>query len=338
LENLKMNKTFLTALLSATALTVFAAAPFAAVADEAPAAHAHVQEQAQEQVEGQVKAQIEAHANAEHNAAAVQEAVAQDAATQAVAQETSATDHLQTSQPSAVTQVSTAAPMSVQPAPAWGYAPANGPHFWADLDGAFSACRDGQKQSPINIGQFSKTELPVLETAYQPSQMAVVNSGHAIALNYDPGSVLKVGDQSYELTAFGFRTPSEHYIDGAPYPMEMQMVHRGEDGAIAILSVMVEVGQHNPSLDQIWQNAPLAPGSNVPENVQVSALSLLPADRAYFTYEGSLTTPPCTENVQWYVLRSPVQMSESQLTAYQKLFPVNARFLQPLNGRVVSGN
>ena len=138
-----------------------------------------------------------------------------------------------------------------------------------------------------------------------------------------------VGDERFELLQFHFHTPSEHYINGTPFPMEVHFVHRSQNGELAVLGVMFKVGETNPALDTLWKAA----GSDTP--VSVSTEDLLPQKLNYFRYDGSLTTPPCSEGVKWHVVPYPVSVSEEQLLAFQGLFPVNARPIQPKHGRVV---
>ncbi len=221
----------------------------------------------------------------------------------------------------------------------WDYTGARAAYAWGDIDPGFKTCKDGKAQSPVNISQYAaQPDLPALTTAYQPSPLVVANNGHTILVNVIPGSTMSIGDQAYELQQLRFHTPSEHYINGAPYPMEMQLLHQSQDGKTAVMAVMIEVGEANPVIQAIWEQAPVEPHTaNANEDFPFTAASLLPGSMEYFSYTGSLTTPPCTEGVNWYVLKQPVRVSQEQLVAFQRLFPVNARYLQPLNNRVVTG-
>ena len=228
-------------------------------------------------------------------------------------------------------------PGAVQPH--WGYVGPGAAAQWGDLDPAFGACKTGKTQSPVNIGQYQKQEgaqpLPIRPA---PSPLEVVNNGHTIQVNTAPGSVLEVDGRAYMLKQFHFHTPSEHYLDGAPYPMEVHFVHQAADGALAVVGVMMKVGEASPLVDAIWQNIPMPGHTKTVESVQISPRDLMPAALDYYSYEGSLTTPPCSEGVRWFVLKDPVTLSAQQLLAFQTLFPINARPIQPLQGRVVSGN
>lgn len=220
----------------------------------------------------------------------------------------------------------------------WGYGAHNGAHKWSTLDDAYKACKDGQKQSPINIDKYLQEDLPVIAPAYQPAPLVVANNGHSVQVNYSAGSGFTSNNVEYALQHIHFHTPSEHYLDGAPYPMEAHFVHQSASGQIAVIGVMLKVGAHNPVIEGIWQNVP--PSGQVKDvmAVEINASDLMPENLAYYKYEGSLTTPPCTEGVAWHVMKESIEISEKQLRAFQSVFPVNARPLQPLNDRVVTGD
>ena len=221
----------------------------------------------------------------------------------------------------------------------WGYSGAGAAPYWGTLDAAYETCATGQKQSPINIAKFLQEDVPDLQPSYQASQLSVKNNGHTIQVNFEPGSILNVGGITYNLKHAHFHTPSEHYLDGAPYPMELHFMHQADDGTLGMVGVMMKAGEHNPVIEGIWQNAPIQTGGEKTiESVEISAADLLPVSKEYYKYEGSITTPPCTEGVQWHVLKDPIEISELQLKAFQALFPVNARPVQALNDRVVTGD
>ncbi len=243
------------------------------------------------------------------------------------------------------TAMAVGATESMQKAPAaahggahWGYMGSDAPSLWGSLDPAYEACAAGKKQSPINIAQFAQGQLPAIEMMYKPTSLNVVNNGHTVQVDYAPGSSISLDGKTYQLMQFHFHTPSEHYLDGSPYPMEAHFVHKADDGSLAVIGVMMKVGAHNPVIEGIWQNAPRQEGRNMVEAVSLDASQLMPSDKGYYKYEGSLTTPPCSEGVKWQVLKTPVELSQEQLQAFQNMFPVNARPVQPLEGRVVMGN
>jgi carbonic anhydrase len=207
------------------------------------------------------------------------------------------------------------------------------------LEAAFEACKTGELQSPVNIEAFYQGDLPALEPAYEAVPLHVLNTGRTIEVDLgENAGVLSIAGKAYRLSQVSFRTPSEHYIDGSPYPMEAHLLHKADDGTIAIIAVLMKVGEHNPVIEGIWQNAPVAGGEKMVETVLISSADLLPESLDYYKYDGSLTTPPCSEGVQWHVLKDPIELSQAQLTAFQTVFPVNARPIQNLNGRTIRGN
>jgi len=221
----------------------------------------------------------------------------------------------------------------------WGYSGAGAAPYWGNLSAEYAACKDGQKQSPINIAKFLQEDVPNIESAYNPSPLSIVNNGHTVQVNYAPGSGFSVDDMRYELLQIHFHTPSEHYLDGAPYPMEAHFVHKAADGTLGVVGVMMKVGEHNHTIEAIWLNTPInAGGTKEVESVEINAADLMPASLDYYKYDGSLTTPPCSEGVRWHVMKDTIELSETQLKAFQALFPVNARPVQPLNDRVVTGD
>ena len=217
----------------------------------------------------------------------------------------------------------------------WSYQGKEAFQHWGELDKQYAACKTGLKQSPINIYKYEIAELPALEVGYRTTKAVVVNNGHTVQVNAPKGGMIQVGNTAFNLLQYHFHTPSEHYIDGAPYPMEVHFVHKAADGTLGVLGVMMEVGAMNPSIEKIWQATPQSVGEG--DAVEISAVSLLPSKLDYFKYEGSLTTPPCSEGVQWHVAKQPIQISEKQLIAFQQLFPINARPIQPINTRKVLG-
>lgn len=226
------------------------------------------------------------------------------------------------------------------PEPHWGYGTgAMGSDGWGDVSAEFTTCKTGTKQSPINISKFYQEDLPNIEPLYNEVPLSVVNNGRTLEFNYAPGSGFKIDGLGYRLQKFIFHTPSEHYMDGAPYPMELQFVHQADDGSWAIVAVMIKAGEHNKFIEALWQNAPAnTGGEKTIEDVKLSATDLMPSSLDYYRYDGSLTMPPCTEGVQWMVLKEPIEASEEQIKTFQKLFPTNARPVQPLGDRVVTGD
>lgn len=238
-----------------------------------------------------------------------------------------------------ITLPGAAMPEPVEGGAKWGYDGAVAAPYWGTLDPSYSVCAAGHMQSPINIAKFLQEDLPDIVPAYKPSPLSVLNTGHTIQLNFQPGSGFSKNGMDYALMSASFHTPSEHYLDGAPYPMELQFLHKASDGTLAVLAVMVKLGEHNKVVEGVWQNTPIEAGAEkIIDSVEINAADLLPQSLEYYAYDGSLTSPPCTEGVRWHVLKEPIEVSEKQLKAFQALFPVNARPVQDLNERVVTGD
>jgi carbonic anhydrase len=218
----------------------------------------------------------------------------------------------------------------------WSYAGERGPEHWGDLSPDFSTCKTGTHQSPIDLGAARRVGYSPLSFQYRSNALSVINDGHLVRVVYLPGSYLRAGGREYELKEFRFHTPSEHRIDGMAADMEMQLVHEGLAGDLAVVSVLMRAGRRmNSTLSRIWDRIPPGPGQNYDREVGINPVFLLPSDRGYFTYVGSLTTPPCTEGVTWFVLAEPVEVDRSYVQRLLTLVGQNARALQALNGRAV---
>ena len=218
----------------------------------------------------------------------------------------------------------------------WSYSGHGGPTHWAELDPAFAACGTGRQQSPINIETAFTQSLDRLQTHYQPTRLAITNNGHTIQHPVAPGSFLEIGKERYQLLQFHFHAPSEEAIGGKRYAMDIHLVHKNTAGQLAVLTVLVEQGQKNhPAFNVLWKNIPGNDETRIFEKKQYSPAEVLPADLSYWTFMGSLTTPPCSEGVRWLVLKTPIQLSKQQLDRFRRLYPMNARPLQPLNERAV---
>ena len=223
------------------------------------------------------------------------------------------------------------------PQHSWDYSEAQGPSHWGELNPEFAVCKDGHRQSPIDIHNPQKSDLPPIEFNYKPSSLDIVDNGHTIMINYDPGSFISVGGKKYVLKQFHFHRPSEEKIEGKSYAMVVHLVHADEAGKLAVIAVLLEKGHPNPLVAQLWKNLPKTKDREEKvSDVQINASALLPADRGYYTFSGSLTTPPCTEDVKWFVLKNGVPVSAAEIEQFSKLYPHNTRPTQPLYGRVVA--
>ncbi len=220
--------------------------------------------------------------------------------------------------------------------PHWDYLGENGPQYWANLAPEFALCSTGQNQSPIDIRRVYSGAEPRIQFNYRPSKLHVVNNGHTIQVNTDPGSFIRIDDRTFELQQFHFHTPSEHTVNGQAYDMEIHFVHKSAEGALAVVGVFMKRGAVNEGLQEVWEHLPGLPGEERSyQTVLVNAADLLPSAQAYYLYSGSLTTPPCSEGVRWNVMLAPVEISDAQVASFKRLFPLNARPVQPLRERFV---
>lgn len=221
-------------------------------------------------------------------------------------------------------------------APHWAYHGHHGaPAQWGELDPAFETCAKGVKQSPIDIRKTVKTALPALEFGYTSAAPVIVNNGHTVQVNLPAGQTLKIGEQSYELLQFHFHTPSEETVAGKHAAMVAHFVHRNAAGELGVVGVLLEQGKQNPAFDGIFSHLP-RPGEKITvDSLTLDLAVLLPADKGYYAYEGSLTTPPCSQGVNWMVLKTPVKLGANQIKAFRRLFNANARPVQPLNDRII---
>lgn len=220
--------------------------------------------------------------------------------------------------------------------PHWAYKGPEDPRHWGELDPAFATCANGHHQSPINITNATKADLPALKMDYKAVPLSIIDNGHTVMVNYAPGSTLTVGDKVYKLTQFHFHHPSEEHIGGKEYDMVVHLVHADAEGHLAVVAVLLNKGNANPVLDTLWKHIPAEKEkTQTPASVEVNAKDLLPADLGYYTFSGSLTTPPCTEGVTWYVLKTISSLSAQQLTAFAKLYPADNRPIQPTYQREI---
>ena len=215
----------------------------------------------------------------------------------------------------------------------WSYSGNAGPQAWSALKPEFALCSAGQRQSPIDIRGGLAVDLEPVKFDYQSSRFAVVDNGHTVQVNVAPGNAIEVGGRRYELLQFHFHRPSEERIDGRQFEMSLHLVHRDEQGRLAVVALLFDKGPPQPVLLKVWANLPLEKNEENAARTALELADLLPADRRYYTYMGSLTTPPCSEGVQWVVMRQPVTLSPEQLDIFARLYPMNARPLQAAAGR-----
>jgi len=218
----------------------------------------------------------------------------------------------------------------------WSYEGMNGPENWAQLDPAYATCANGHAQSPIDIKRTNLADLPPLKFDYNSVPLSIINNGHTIQVNYASGSSLNVGEKTYALKQFHFHHPGEEYVSGRSFDFVAHLVHDDGSGQLAVVAILFKTGAPNALLDAAWRNIPARAeqATSVPL-VSINAKDLLPPDHGYYTFRGSLTTPPCSEGVTWYVLKNQATLSTNQLAAFAKLYPSNARPIQPVYGREI---
>jgi carbonic anhydrase len=231
----------------------------------------------------------------------------------------------------------TAEPAFTQAAPAhWSYAGDHGPSHWGDLEPDYATCSAGKRQSPIDVkGAKKDASLEPIQFDYKPVPLKLINNCHTIQINYHSGSSVTVAGKTYPLIQFHFHKPSEEEIAGAKYDMVIHLVHKLRD-QLLVVGVLVKSGSENPMTKTLWANLPVTEGKESEvAGVTINAADLLPADRNYYAFDGSLTTPPCSEGVQWYVMKTPIHLSVAQIAAFARVYPMNARPIQLGNGREI---
>ena len=189
----------------------------------------------------------------------------------------------------------------------WSYGGTSGPDKWGDVDAANKVCSVGSQQSPIDIIGSIKAQLPPLRIEWDKTADTIVNNGHTIQLNAGQGDTLSFGSGPYRLLQFHFHHPSEHSIGGKHFPMEAHFVHAHASGALAVVAVLMVAGKPNPVFSKIITTMPTHEGETVKADPTINPNRLLPARLAYYRYPGSLTTPPCSETVEWLLLTNPIQ-------------------------------
>ncbi len=229
----------------------------------------------------------------------------------------------------------------------WSYEPGTGPADWGSVDPAWSVCAEGRAQSPIDLTNAKTTELPhvalnvpsgqEVDVLNQEGVVDALDNGHTIQINAKTGETMSVADKVYALVQFHFHAPSEHTVDGRHFPMEMHFVHQAKDGALAVVGVFIEEGAENRALAPLWKQLEEAPGTHATVQLPVKfgdRIFTTGESTGLFHYEGSLTTPPCSEGVKWFVRKRPIQLSKAQIAAFTAVYEGNNRPVQALNERV----
>lgn len=247
---------------------------------------------------------------------------------------------------SACASVSTPAPIALPtsaPAPEasptsahWTYEGEEGSAHWGELDAKYEMCAQGRSQSPIEISSPTEQDLANIVFHYQPSEVKILNNGHTVQVTYDSGSYIELDGVRYEVKQFHYHTPSEHQVDGVSFAGELHIVHTSADGNLAVLGLLLEEGSENAALAPFINNLPAEVTAETDAGVKINAMDFLPSIQTTYRYSGSLTTPPCSEGVNWLVMTTPVDLSPVQLSELESLFEANNRPVQPLNDRTLS--
>ncbi len=213
----------------------------------------------------------------------------------------------------------------------WSYTGENGPTHWSE---SAAAC-DGVNQSPINLTGFIEADLAPVEFHYKQTVSEIVNTGHTIQVNVAEGNHIVVDGIEFGLKQFHFHAPSENHIEGKSFPLETHLVHADSDGNLTVIAVMYLEGEENKVFAQLLPVVPKNPGGRATLPLAPSADGVMSAERDYYRFNGSLTTPPCSEGVRWYVLKHPMSISKSQLQQLAAVMKPNNRPVQPTNSRVI---
>ncbi|WP_428944387.1 carbonic anhydrase [Pantoea sp. FN060301] len=218
----------------------------------------------------------------------------------------------------------------------WSYEGSNAPEHWGELAPEFQTCNKGQYQSPIDIHRVIDGKLPPLQFNFHTDTKTIVNNGHTIQVTVKDSDDFSLDNDTFVLKQFHFHAPSENHLFGKAFPMEAHFVHANKEGELAVLAVMFELGAENKALDPIIASIPTSTDSVEVMKQSVNMASLFPADKHYYRFSGSLTTPPCTEGVRWLIMKHPATLSAEQLKAFEHVLKhANNRPVQHLNGRIV---
>jgi len=220
----------------------------------------------------------------------------------------------------------------------WSYSGPTGPDHWAELSPEYAACGIGFNQSPIDITGTVEADLDMLNFDYHSGATSIINNGHTLQVNVAPGNWLRIGDDEFQLLQYHAHSPSEHQVDGELFPLEEHFVHQNESGALAVVSVLYRAGEFNEHLGRLGTAAPTEINQPALLDVDITAYELYADHDSYYRYNGSLTTPPCTEGVRWFVLKAVGHIALEQAENFVQLIGEDARGPQPLNARIVLEN
>jgi carbonic anhydrase len=217
--------------------------------------------------------------------------------------------------------------------PHWSYEGSEGPESWGKLNSEWGLCSSGHAQSPVDLKWKKPSQNRSVAFFYNSTPAEIVDNGHTIEVNLQPGSKVDLGGKAYDLVQFHFHAESEHTLSGKHFPLELHLVHKDAAGHLAVIGVLFKLGEKNEWIEKLWKEIPAKGKTAVLSSKTFDPSRLLPPQTTHYHYMGSLTTPPCTEGVDWNVLNTPLEISQEQLAAFQKLYAHNNRPLQNTHGR-----
>ncbi len=215
----------------------------------------------------------------------------------------------------------------------WSYEGLTGPSMWGDLKEEYALCKNGKSQSPVDLKWHHPKKNNSLKINFKEGNYKVIDSGHTVQFNFEPGNLMSIKGEKYSLIQMHFHMSSEHTFSGQQYPLEAHFVHKTDKGQLAVIAVLFKEGAANPVIDSLWKQIPHNKYKEVSASDNFNPESLLPSSHTFYTYQGSLTIPPCNEGVTWLVMNTPVEISKDQLNQFELLYPKNFRPVQELNGR-----
>ena len=222
------------------------------------------------------------------------------------------------------------------PAATWGYDGVGAPEHWASLSEEYATCANGQQQSPIDIAGYDSSNASPIAFAYRDMTGSIRNDGRFVHVDFAPGNTLSVGQRTYALKSAHFHSPSEHTIEGESFAAELHLVHADADGNLAVVGLLFSLGAPSPVAQEVLGTAPAA-GDTILEGFGLIAVHLMPGDLGLYRYDGSKTTPPCDEPVDWFVMRQPQTISQEQVDGLLTLSGgPNNRPVQPIGSRTIT--
>lgn len=219
--------------------------------------------------------------------------------------------------------------------PAWAYSGPQGPEQWGKIKPEYSVCGSGKRQSPIDIREGIKVTLDPIQFDYHPTAFRVLDTGRTVQVNVGAGNSITVNGRRYDLQRIEFRRPSEERVNGRQFEMSAHLVHKDMEGRLAVIAVLMDQGADHPMVQLVWNSLPLEKHTDQASSAMIDMAQMLPEQKQYQTYMGSLTAPPCTEGVLWMVMKQPATLSREQIGVFSRLYPMNARPIQPTSGRLI---